>query len=174
MNNNVVLAICDAATTSGWTALRFNFRGVGASLGRSEGGTAEIDDVREVVRAAAAMPGLVGLPLVLAGYSFGAWASWHAAPRLPALAGVLLVSPPVQMMDHDFRLNPRLPLSLAVGDRDQFCRPANLTAALHSAGRTEIPLVERGADHFWVGHEQTLVRLAGDFLAGIGLRPTTS
>ena len=58
---------------------RFNFRGVGGSLGTWDEGRGEVDDALAVI-AAQRDP---ALPLYLAGFSFGAWVAAQAATRLP-------------------------------------------------------------------------------------------
>ena len=59
--------------------MRFNFRGVGASQGAWDEGRGEIDDALAVI-AAMRRP---GEPLLLAGFSFGAYVASQAAARLP-------------------------------------------------------------------------------------------
>src|SRR5436190_3577840 len=44
MNNNVVYRLAKALHEAGVAVLRFNFRGVGASTGRHDGGAGEEDD----------------------------------------------------------------------------------------------------------------------------------
>src|ERR1700749_103293 len=46
MNNNVVYRAAKALTEAGVAVLRFNFRGVGASTGRHDGGEGEEEDAR--------------------------------------------------------------------------------------------------------------------------------
>src|SRR5690606_30864646 len=62
-----------------WTAVRFNFRGVGRSEGAYDEGRGELDDLLSV-GAAQAPAG----PLCLAGFSFGAFVASHAVARLAA------------------------------------------------------------------------------------------
>ena len=49
MDNKVVHTLARAFVQSGWTALRFNFRGVGASQGVYDEGRGELDDLLGVV-----------------------------------------------------------------------------------------------------------------------------
>ncbi|AOF84116.1 X-Pro dipeptidyl-peptidase family protein [Hydrogenophaga sp. RAC07] len=77
LTNKVVQTLARACVLSGWTAVRFNFRGVGASEGVYDEGRGELDDLLAVV-AAQASEG----PLCLAGFSFGAFVTSHAAARL--------------------------------------------------------------------------------------------
>lgn len=80
MDNKVVQTLARAFVQLGYTAVRFNFRGVGASQGVWAEGPGEIDDALAVVGAFRA----AGQPLLLAGFSFGAYVASHAATRLAA------------------------------------------------------------------------------------------
>lgn len=68
MDNKVVQTLARAFVQCGWNAVRFNFRGVGASQGEYDDGRGEIEDMLAVVREAAADG-----PLALAGFSFGSY-----------------------------------------------------------------------------------------------------
>jgi uncharacterized protein len=69
MDNKVVTTLARTFAELGFAALRFNFRGVGASTGVFDSGNGEVEDALAVVRYAKEEQG--GLPLVLAGFSFG-------------------------------------------------------------------------------------------------------
>ncbi|HET7835448.1 MAG TPA: alpha/beta family hydrolase [Variovorax sp.] len=77
MDNKVVQTLARAFVGCGWTAVRFNFRGVGASEGVHDEGRGECDDMREVV-AQLAPEG----PLAIAGFSFGAFVASCAVDKL--------------------------------------------------------------------------------------------
>lgn len=78
MDNKVVQTIARAFVQCGFSAVRFNFRGVGASAGVHDEGRGECDDLLAVVRQVAAH----GEPLALAGVSFGAFVTSHAVQAL--------------------------------------------------------------------------------------------
>lgn len=82
MDNKVVQTLARAFVQLGYSAVRFNFRGVGASIGAWSDGLGEIDDAMAVVAASRAP----GQALLLAGFSFGAYVAAHAAARLAAAA----------------------------------------------------------------------------------------
>jgi hypothetical protein len=84
MDNKVVVTLARAFVQLGYRAVRFNFRGVGASAGRWDAGDGEVDDVSAVI-AAFRIP---RLPLALGGFSFGASMAARAAARLPQGEGV--------------------------------------------------------------------------------------
>lgn len=73
MDNKVVQTLARAFVQCGWTAVRFNFRGVGASQGVHDAGRGELQDLLAVVAQAAPQG-----PLALAGFSFGAFVTSHA------------------------------------------------------------------------------------------------
>ncbi len=79
LDNKVVQTLARAFTHCGWTAVRFNFRGVGASQGVHDEGRGELDDLLAVVNHLAPTG-----PVCLAGFSFGAFVTTHACDRLHA------------------------------------------------------------------------------------------
>lgn len=99
MDNKVVQTLARAFTQLGYRALRFNFRGVGASAGAWAQGSGEIDDALAVVAAFRA----VDQPLVLAGFSFGAYVASKAAARLAtqgaAAERLVLIAPAASRFD---------------------------------------------------------------------------
>ena len=77
MDNKVVQTLARAFVACGWTALRFNFRGVGASEGVHDEGRGEREDMLELVRQLAPEG-----PLAIAGFSFGAFVASGAIETL--------------------------------------------------------------------------------------------
>ena len=81
LDNKVVQTLARAFVQSGWTAVRFNFRGVGGSAGSHDEGRGELEDFLTVVQHAAPS-GDDEAALALAGFSFGAFVTTHAFLRL--------------------------------------------------------------------------------------------
>ena len=77
LDNKVVQTLARAFTQCGWTAVRFNFRGVGGSAGTHDDGRGELDDLLTVVQHAAPTG-----QLALAGFSFGAFVTANAFATL--------------------------------------------------------------------------------------------
>ena len=95
MDNKVVMTLARTFVALGYTSVRFNFRGVGASQGRWDEGRGEVDDALAVVQALR----VGGRPLLLAGFSFGGFVASQAAMRLApdaAAERLVLVGPAVQ------------------------------------------------------------------------------
>jgi len=79
LSNKVVQTLARACVLAGWTAVRFNFRGVGRSEGVYDEGRGELADLLSVIEKQAPLG-----PLCLAGFSFGAFVTSHAAGQLQA------------------------------------------------------------------------------------------
>lgn len=77
MDNKVVQTLARAFVACGWTAVRFNFRGVGSSEGVYDEGRGEYEDMQSVIDSLAAAG-----PLSIAGFSFGAFVASRAVARL--------------------------------------------------------------------------------------------
>jgi len=101
MNNRVVYGLYGRFQAMGFSVLRFNFRGVGKSQGRYDGGIGEIAD------AAAALDFLQQVNpnasmLWVAGYSFGAYVGMQLLMRRPEMGGFVSISPPASHYDFGF------------------------------------------------------------------------
>lgn len=77
MDNKVVQTLARAFVQCGWRAVRFNFRGVGASQGAHDEGRGEVDDFLAVVQQCAPEGSLA-----LAGFSFGSFVMSQALQTL--------------------------------------------------------------------------------------------
>ena len=90
MDNKVVTTLARAFTEAGAATYRFNFRGVGGTEGTHDEGRGETDDMLRVIEhARAAHP---GLPLWIAGFSFGGAVAVRAAASAD-FAQLVLVAP---------------------------------------------------------------------------------
>jgi alpha/beta superfamily hydrolase len=98
MENKVVQTLARAFVQLGYRAVRFNFRGVGASQGHWGHGVGEIEDALAVVKAWREP----GLPLALGGFSFGAYVAARVCAQLAATAPIerlVLVGPATSSFD---------------------------------------------------------------------------
>jgi alpha/beta superfamily hydrolase len=77
MDNKVVQTLARAFVQCGWSAVRFNFRGVGATQGTHDEGRGELEDMLALI-AAQAREGA----LAIAGFSFGAYVASGAVQAL--------------------------------------------------------------------------------------------
>ena len=146
MDNKVAQMLARAFVQLGYRAVRFNFRGVGASEGRWDEGQGEIDDALAVI----AEQRVAGLPLALAGFSFGAYVTSQAARRLAeageAAERLVLVGPATQ----NFEVSPVPPDTLVIhGEVDEV---VPLSATFDWARPQHLPVVVvPGVGHFFHG-----------------------
>jgi alpha/beta superfamily hydrolase len=101
MNNRVTYSMFEAFKRMGFSAFRFNFRGVGRSQGRFDGGIGEIGD------AASALDWMLDNnpghgDVWVAGYSFGAFVSMQLLMRRPGISGWAAIAPPAAQYDFGF------------------------------------------------------------------------
>jgi hypothetical protein len=147
--NPVVLAVADALTRAGGATLRFDFRGVGRSAGTHDRGRGEVDDLRAAARLAAASA--PRLPLLIAGYSFGAAMALHllagSAGDGAQPAAILALAPPIGHYDFSFLARNRTPLVLLCGDADALTPRAEVGRLCTAWGGVVAVLWLAGAGH---------------------------
>jgi hypothetical protein len=153
LHNKVVFHVMKALNGFGFPVLRFNFRGTGSSEGEHANGVDEIDDVR------AAMDWLeheYRLPIICAGFSFGAAVGLKAAyadPRVPLLIALGLPVVPVEGRVYDFEFlrtcaKPKLFVS---GSRDQYAPLGKLEALIDTLAEPKKLVRVEAGDHFFEG-----------------------
>ena len=166
MSNKVVQTLARAFVQCGWRALRFNFRGVGASAGVHDEGRGEARDMLAVI-------GQVregGEALAVAGFSFGAFVAAQAAASLAQAgdepAALVLVGtaasrfavPPVPQSLHEKTL-------VLHGEADD---TVPLAAVLDWARPQSLPVtVVPGGGHFFHGQLPLLKGLAARHLRSL-------
>ena len=163
LHNKVVFHTMKALNSFGFPVLRFNFRGTGLSQGEHDHGIGEVDDVR------AALDWLdieLHLPLIFAGFSFGAAVGLKAACIDSRVKAAISVGTPVVPVAADTEL-PRtytfdflhdcpMPKLLVSGARDQFGPRTKLEALVRSLPEPKKLVVIEGADHFFEGRLREL------------------
>ena len=163
LHNKVVFHTMKALNGFGFPVLRFNFRGTGLSQGEHDQGIGEVEDVR------AALDWLDAeyhLPLLFAGFSFGAAVGLRAAcadSRVRAVIGVGTPVGPVaadaeepRVYTFDFMQDCAKPKLFVSGARDQFGPRAKLEALLASVCEPKKLVLIEGADHFFQGRLREL------------------
>src|SRR5689334_22986104 len=121
MHNKVVYNAAKALRGFGFPVLRFNFRGTGRSQGEHANGEGERDDV------AAALDWLrreLALPIVFAGFSFGAAVGMRVACQETAVAALIGLGLPVQAENrsytYEFLAHCTKPKLFISGGADQY------------------------------------------------------
>lgn len=158
LHSKVVFHAMKALNSFGFPVLRFNFRGTGLSQGEHGHGSGELDDVQTALDW---VNREFSLPLIFAGFSFGAAVGLRAAcpdARVKAAIGLGLPVSPIDDRTYDFSFlgscaKPKLFVS---GDRDQFGTPAQLKELVGSMPVPKKLILIAGADHFFEGRLREL------------------
>jgi uncharacterized protein len=163
LHNKVVFHTMKALNSFGFPVLRFNFRGAGLSQGEHNQGVGEVEDVQTALDW---LDAEYHLPLIFAGFSFGAAVGLRAAcpdARVQALIGLGVPAIPVaadteQARTYTFEFlgecgKPKLFIS---GGRDQFGPRAQLEALVAKAAEPKKLVLIEGADHFFEGRLREL------------------
>jgi uncharacterized protein len=161
MRNKVVHTIARAAIRLGAPAVRFNFRGVGASGGTWDEGAGETADALAVIEwARRRWP---ARPLWLAGFSFGAFVALEAAGEA-APAALVTVAPPV----HRFRpAHSRMPAGrwlLVQGEDDELVDSRAVIAWAKTCPVAPRLALLPQTSHFFHGRLGELRAVVQDFL----------
>ena len=169
MNNKVVYTLYHAFVRRGFSALRFNFRGVGRSQGIFDRGEGELSD------AASALDWLQSYnpnatACWIAGFSFGAWIGMQLLMRRPEIDAFIAVAPPANMFDFGF-LAPCPASGLVVlGDQDQLVTADAVQRLVNKLmNQRDIRISHRiipGADHFFQSHLEPLAATVDQYIAG--------
>jgi len=166
MHNNVVNAIEEGFADLGFTALRFNFRGVGASEGSYGEGQGEVEDLLSTVDF---LKGKMDsdATIILAGYSFGAWICTMAASRMERLDGLFLVSYPFAFYESNTLRNYEGKIFLVGGKLDDIGPVVQLLDVYKAMPTIHKSLKIIPTDHFYWGKEGEI----RDFIKGLLFLP---
>jgi alpha/beta superfamily hydrolase len=165
LDNKVAQTLAKTVFALDLVAVRMNFRGVGASEGEHDEGHGETQDWLNVLDAMHSRYGRQ--PLLLAGFSFGAFVQSRVARMLvergEAPMGLVLIAPAVGR----FAVEPVDIDTLVVhGDEDDV---VSLADVLAWAKPRQLPVtVLPGAGHFFHGYLPTLQRVVTRFGATLG------
>ncbi|HHO69014.1 MAG TPA: alpha/beta hydrolase [Gammaproteobacteria bacterium] len=153
LDNKVVHQMARTFTELGAVAVRFNFRGVGASAGSFDEGRGETDDLLAVADWARGR--WSGLPLWLAGFSFGAWVALRAAPVLHP-DWLVTVAPPVNLYDVPAPADPGLRWLLVQGSADDVVPADAVSEWVQRLQQPPETVLLEGAGHFFHGRLNAL------------------
>ena len=152
MHNKVVYHTMKALQGYGLPVLRFNFRGTGLSEGAHDDGHGEQDDVR------AALDWLdreFHLPILFAGFSFGASIGLKVCCADARIRGLIALGLPVHAegRDYSYRFLPACaqPKLFISGSQDPYGPVAQVEAAIAAAPQPREMVWIEGADHFFAG-----------------------
>lgn len=150
MHNKVVFALTKALNGLGFPVLRFNFRGAGLSEGEHDFGRGEVEDV------GAALGWLdreFHLPIIFAGFSFGAAVGLRAACPDDRVVAIIGAGVPVQVEDRGYSYaflqdcgKPKLFIS---GGKDEYGPRRALEEIVAAAAEPKKFVLMEGVGHFF-------------------------
>ncbi|KTD52727.1 alpha/beta hydrolase [Legionella quateirensis] len=161
MNNKVVTTMSRVFKELGIPSLRFNFRGVGQSLGVYNDGLGESNDMLELVQIwRKEQP---QIKLIFAGFSFGSYVCYRAAAQ-SRLSILITIAPPVHHYDYrEFEPQPESWL-IVQGDVDEVV-PSTLVIDFAKESHPILPVIEfPETGHFFHGKLMDLKMKLLDYL----------
>jgi len=160
MYNNVTAVLQDVFAGNGFSTLRFNFRGVGASTGQYDEGEGEKQDV---LSACDFLKQQGIKDIIFAGYSFGSWVGSNVIRDNPYLfKKTFMVSPPDKFIKFNWNgLEDKIDL-IVCGKLDPFCDINDLKK--YSKIINADFMVMESADHFYSGQELQLAEYLNKYV----------
>jgi hypothetical protein len=192
MHNKVVYRAAKTMHSLGLATLRFNFRGTGLSEGEHDEGRGEQEDVRAALDWLHAR---YGLPVLVVGFSFGAYVTLRACcrdasvpvsdanvpgtdGRVPGLAALgLPVEAEGRGYSYDFLATCTMPKLFLSGGADQYGPTETLEQIVASAAEPKTLVIVPEADHFFAGKLEQMQQalhewFVSHFFAGAAGPPT--
>jgi hypothetical protein len=163
MNNNVAYRTAKALGDAGAAVLRFNFRGVGASTGQFDDGVGEEADARDALDFLAAR--YPGVPLWMAGFSFGARVGLSVGARETRVAKLLGVGLAVKMFDFGFLHACPKPKAIIQAADDEYGGRAEIEPLVREMAEPKRLWIVEGATHLFPGRLDELEAAATEAVA---------
>jgi alpha/beta superfamily hydrolase len=153
LHNKVVFRAARGLEAANVATLRFNFRGVGASGGKHEGGEGELEDVNAAIEWAKRKH--PGKKLLVGGFSFGSWVATRAACERPDVDAVFLIGTPVNKYDFGYLRHCEKPMLFIHGTQDEYGDVQKLEKLVPLVRNAESVIIT-GADHFFTKQLEVL------------------
>ncbi len=167
MNTKVVYELYKCFVNNGFSTMRFNFRGVGKSDGKFDGGEGELSD------SAAILDWLqINNPNAkncwVAGFSFGAWIAMQLLMRRPEINRFVSVSTPADTRDFSFLAPCPSSGILIHGDKDDISSHETskiLSEKLQKQKKIKVEFKSiKSSDHFFMNHMDQLTQSVNDYI----------
>jgi len=149
MHNKVVYQTAKSLDALGTPVLRFNFRSAGLSAGVHDRGRGEQSDVRAALDFLASE--FPGVPLLLAGFSFGAWVGMRVGCEDARVSHLIGLGIPVNSTDFSFLRKCNKPKLFVHGSNDEHGAIEKVRALIPTLPGDNHLVVVQDADHFFAG-----------------------
>ncbi|WP_341760505.1 alpha/beta hydrolase [Candidatus Endowatersipora endosymbiont of Watersipora subatra] len=160
MNHPIIYRLFYLFQERNFTALRFNFRGVGRSQGKFDYGAGELSDAAAALDWIQSMhPDAMGC--WVAGFSFGSWIGMQLLMRRPEIEGYISIAPQPNIYDFSF-LAPCPASGLIIhGEEDRVSQPKDVQFLIDKLrsqrGITTTQINIPNANHFFSDHKDELL-----------------
>jgi alpha/beta superfamily hydrolase len=167
MDHRIPVAMYEQYKRRGFSVLRFNFRGIGRSVGTYDNGQGELQDAAYALDWMQSFNQNAPFSWV-SGYSFGAWIGMQLLMRRPEVSGFISMSLPTNT--YDFAFLAPCPASglVTYGTNDPIVPHEDVDRVVERIRvqkGTQIstyPIV--GADHFYTDHLDEAIEVIEDYL----------
>jgi len=167
MDHRIPVAMYEQYKRRGFSVLRFNFRGIGRSMGVYDNGQGELQDAAYALDYLQSFNQNAPFSWV-SGYSFGAWIGMQLLMRRPEVAGFISMSLPTNT--YDFAFLAPCPASglVTYGSEDPIVPADDVDLVVEKIrvqkGHTIYTHRIEGADHFYTHHLEETMDVIEDYL----------
>lgn len=168
MHNKVVYQAGKALDSLGIPVLRFNFRGVGRSEGSYDRGRGEEEDVRSALDYLGNQ--FPGLPLLVTGFSFGAWVGLRAGCSDSRVVELIGLGLPIddRKLGFGYLSACAKPKLLIQGENDQYATKSHFEDFVggfspQASAATHVVFIP-AADHFFKDHLDQMATALRDWM----------
>lgn len=147
MHNKVVFKVAQTLQAQHIPVLRFNFRGVGHSTGTYDEGRGEMEDVRFALEFLSRR--YPGLPIILAGFSFGAYVGIKVAVMDDRVQAIIGLGVPTRMFEGDTLQGCHKPKLFIHGTNDELASYEMAKQWFEHVPAPKSMIAIPGADHFF-------------------------
>lgn len=162
MHTKVVYQAAKAFSRIGCAALRFNFRGAGASAGSFNNGPGELDDFRAALDFMEKRHPRV--KLWTAGMSFGSWIALTVGVQDARVSTLVGIAVPAARYDFDALADSPKAKFFIHGERDEICPLTDIRALYSRSVEPKELVVIDAADHVFDGKVSEVAEAVEDLL----------
>lgn len=167
MDHRIPVAMYEQYKRRGFSVLRFNFRGIGRSMGTYDNGQGELQDAAYALDWMQSFNQNAPFSWV-SGYSFGAWIGMQLLMRRPEVAGFISMSLPTNT--YDFAFLAPCPASglVTYGSEDPIVPAEDVDRVVEKIRVQKGMLISThmiaGADHFYTNHLDQVMDVVDEYL----------
>ncbi len=168
MNNRITYSMYQVFQRLGFSVMRFNFRGVGRSQSKFDGGMGEINDAAAALDWMQALnPGHGGL--WIAGYSFGSFVGMQLLMRRPEVSGWVSVALPAAGYDFGFLAPCPCGGLMIHGDADEMVPEPSVRKLVDKLNLQKGVAIDyrvfQGADHVFGNHADKVTEAVESYVS---------